>query len=212
MYGIINRILSTNRDGKIRKVNPMSEKSADRRTVKTKKALRDALAELLTEKELQKITVQEIANIADVNRVTFYKHFLDVYDLYDKTVQEIIVEIGLLILQLEELQEDKVFDELVSYVERNRTVFKMIFCPNVKSSLRLRFETVIEGLFLQLEAEKLGIGLSDSRLAYYNRYRSHGCVAVLEKWVADNFTETKEFMVRTLSELDSHTEKIIYPK
>ncbi len=186
----------------------MDEKNTDRRTIKTKKALRDALAELLTKKELHKITVQEITNIADVNRVTFYRHFLDVYDLYDKTVQEIFIEIGLLILQLEKLQPDKAFDELVSYIDQNHTVFKMIFCPNVKSSIRFKFEKCIEGLFLQLEAEKDGAGPRDSKLAYYNRYRSHGCVAVLEKWVTDNFAETKEFMVRTLSELDSHTEKL----
>ena len=39
------------------------KKPVDRRTVKTKKAIRQALAELLQEKELRKITVQEIADI-----------------------------------------------------------------------------------------------------------------------------------------------------
>ena len=62
----------------------MSEKKTDRRTLRTRKAICDAFAELLSEKELHKITVQEIADKADVNRVTFYKHYLDVYDLYDK--------------------------------------------------------------------------------------------------------------------------------
>ena len=61
----------------------MSEKKTDRRTLKTRRAIWDAFAELLSEKELQKITVQEIADKADVNRVTFYKHYLDVYDVYD---------------------------------------------------------------------------------------------------------------------------------
>ena len=38
-----------------------------------------------------------------MNHATFYNHFLDVYDLYEKTEQEILVEISMLILQLEEL-------------------------------------------------------------------------------------------------------------
>ena len=47
--------------------------------------------------------MQEIADLADVNRVTFYKHYLDVYDLYDKIEEEVLLEIGELMLQLEEL-------------------------------------------------------------------------------------------------------------
>ncbi len=49
----------------------MDAKKPDRRTIKTRKALCAGLAELLTKKELHRITVQEIADKADVNRVTF---------------------------------------------------------------------------------------------------------------------------------------------
>ena len=56
-------------------VSEMAEKNTDRRTLKTQKALRDAMADLLAEKELRKITVQEIADKADVNRVTFLQAF-----------------------------------------------------------------------------------------------------------------------------------------
>ena len=69
----------------------MGEKKTDRRTLKTRKAICDALAQLLYEKELRKVTVQEIADLADVNRVTFYKHYLDVYDLYEKIEKEVLV-------------------------------------------------------------------------------------------------------------------------
>ena len=50
------------------------DKQTDKRVLKTKKALQNGLAVLLTDKELRKITVQEVADLADVNRVTFYKH------------------------------------------------------------------------------------------------------------------------------------------
>ena len=42
----------------------MNEKTEDRRTRKTKKAICDAFAELLTEKELHRITVKEIIDKA----------------------------------------------------------------------------------------------------------------------------------------------------
>ena len=114
----------------------MAEKTTDRRTLKTRRALRDALAELLMEKELHKVTVQEIADKAEVNRVTFYKHYLDVYDLYDKIESETLVELGLLVLKLEELPAEEFFSQIISYISDNKPLFKMVFSPNSTGQLR----------------------------------------------------------------------------
>ena len=43
-------------------------KKIDRRVVKTKKAIHNAFAKLLTEKELNDITISDIAELADINR------------------------------------------------------------------------------------------------------------------------------------------------
>ena len=45
-----------------------------RRTQYTRRALRDALIELLADKPLARITVRELCERADVNRSTFYAH------------------------------------------------------------------------------------------------------------------------------------------
>lgn len=44
----------------------------DRRVARTKKAIKNAFAELMSEKEISEITVKDIAETADVNRKTFY--------------------------------------------------------------------------------------------------------------------------------------------
>ena len=49
----------------------------------TKKALAQALKELLSKKELSKITIKNITDYCGVNRQTFYYHFKDVYDLIE---------------------------------------------------------------------------------------------------------------------------------
>ena len=186
----------------------MTEKKTDRRTLKTRKAIRDAFAELLTEKELSKVTVQEIADKADINRATFYKHYLDVYDLYDRTEEDIIIQIGMLMLQLGEQPANKVFTMLIDYVDENRAVFKLIFSPNTKGTLRTKFNKCMEGLFRQIAAEKMNIDLNNSRLRYQTCYHSQGCIAVISQWAASNFDESKEFIVKTLSELNSNMENI----
>ena len=55
---------------------------ADPRVKRTRKLLQDALLELLTEKNFDAITVQDIAERSTINRATFYAHFADKYALF----------------------------------------------------------------------------------------------------------------------------------
>lgn len=54
----------------------------------TKRAMSAALKNLLKEKKLNKITVQDIADECGINRQTFYYHFQDIYDLVEWTCIE----------------------------------------------------------------------------------------------------------------------------
>ncbi|MBB6023767.1 AcrR family transcriptional regulator [Paenibacillus sp. JGP012] len=62
----------------------MSKEKLDLRIVKTRKAITESFLELLQIKEYDRITVQDIADRAMINRNTFYLHYLDKPDLLDK--------------------------------------------------------------------------------------------------------------------------------
>ncbi|MEK4479926.1 MULTISPECIES: TetR/AcrR family transcriptional regulator [Paenibacillus] len=47
----------------------------------------NALIQLMAEKDFEKITINEIAERADVNRGTIYSHYADKYDLMDKCLE-----------------------------------------------------------------------------------------------------------------------------
>ncbi len=53
----------------------------ERANLKRKEQMALSLKKLLEQKDLQKITVQEIADDCGINRYTFYYHFKDIYDL-----------------------------------------------------------------------------------------------------------------------------------
>jgi len=55
----------------------LRETAEDRRTQKTHKALREALASLMFEKNYHSIVIQEILDRANVGRSTFYTHYRD---------------------------------------------------------------------------------------------------------------------------------------
>jgi probable dihydroxyacetone kinase regulator len=49
----------------------------------TKKALEESLKSMLLKKPLDKITISDIAEDCGINRMTFYYHFKDIYDLVE---------------------------------------------------------------------------------------------------------------------------------
>lgn len=49
----------------------------------TKRALEASLKNLLLQKPLNKITISDIAEDCGINRMTFYYHFKDIYDLVE---------------------------------------------------------------------------------------------------------------------------------
>ena len=187
-------------------------KSSDRRTLKTKKAIFQAFSELLKEKELRKITVQEIVDKADISRVTFYKYYLDVYDLYDKIESELLTNIGLITLQLADKTFNEFFKELINYVYNNRVTFEMVFSPNVTNKLRDKLSRIIEGILKKIYSEKLGISIDNENLVYLCCYRSSGFLAVIQRWVQNGFSQSCENMVKQVSVFDDNIEQIFSNK
>ena len=64
-------------------------RSKDLRVIKTKRAIMQAFNELLKEKSLDKITVTELAQRAEINKGTFYLHYTDLYALYQEALENL---------------------------------------------------------------------------------------------------------------------------
>ena len=80
---------------------PTCAASTDRRAVRTRAALRDALAaEIDAAGDLSRVTVTAVTDRADVTRRTFYSHFRDIPDLVRAIEDETIAELKPVIEQL----------------------------------------------------------------------------------------------------------------
>lgn len=64
--------------------------TADRRVVRTRTLLREALAALVREKAYEKITVTDILERANVGRSTFYMHYRDKDELLSTGIDELL--------------------------------------------------------------------------------------------------------------------------
>ena len=69
-------------------------KKLDRRIVRTRKALGDALVELALEQELDSIKIRDITERANVGYATFYRHYKSKNDLLTSHLHEVLKEFG----------------------------------------------------------------------------------------------------------------------
>src|SRR3984893_11159628 len=68
----------------VREFEIMPVKKTDRRSNRTRRQLSSALVELVKEKRFDDITVQNVIDRADVGGSTFYSHFRDKEDLFQR--------------------------------------------------------------------------------------------------------------------------------
>ena len=68
--------------------NPKEEEKLDPRVKRTRSLILRAFEEMLGEKNFEAISVQDVTDRAQINRATFYKHFVDKYALLDYAISQ----------------------------------------------------------------------------------------------------------------------------
>jgi AcrR family transcriptional regulator len=64
------------------------EIKSDPRSKRTRRLLQDALTDLMHKKKFHEISVQDITARAEINRATFYAHFVDKYELLNAQIRD----------------------------------------------------------------------------------------------------------------------------
>lgn len=102
----------------------MPQKAEYRNAVRSKKLIRNAFIELLQEKKLDKITVINIVEKADLNRGTFYAHYADINMLIQSIEDEVVHSMYNLLSEEENpyLLKDPLplFLKISQYLEQNQ--------------------------------------------------------------------------------------------
>lgn len=103
--------------------------AGNRRTLYSKKVIRQAFQDLLLEKDYAKITIKEIAERADINRGTFYKYYKDTAALLEEIEAELVHEIADN-LQKESLSLDLWLAKLLTILYDNPSTTHLILLNN----------------------------------------------------------------------------------
>lgn len=104
----------------------------DLRVEKTKRNIINAFLNLRSRKPIEKITIKEIAEIAQINKATFYLHYHDIYDL-SESLERDVIKSALSNIEHPDyvLNDNKLFvKELVMSIFANEQLIRILFEGN----------------------------------------------------------------------------------
>lgn len=176
-------------------------KKPDRRVFKTKRAIRNAFAELLSEKDIDKITIKDIADRADINRRTFYSYYSGVYQIIDEIENEICttLEDALKEMELKKVLENpyEIFDKLNTIINSDLDFYSHLLKINVNVNLASK---IIELLKSEVKASiRNQIDMDDMKLEIMIDYSVSGMIAVYQNWFNSDRSKSIEDLAETIS-------------
>ena len=181
----------------------------DRRIRKTEIVLQKALAELLMDKKIQNITIKELTNTADVHRSTFYTHYQNIYSLYDQLENSIIEELNSIMSNDPTHSYEMLYITLIDYVYNHSAFYKMIMNNNGNLNLQKRVKQILEDNYLRIWLYEDNKSNITEEMRYFTTYHIQGCMSILDLWVKNGFSYSKDNILNLLRKIDKHIEKIM---
>ncbi|MFW0761023.1 TetR/AcrR family transcriptional regulator [Staphylococcus cohnii] len=168
----------------------------DRRVRKTQNAIKHAFIQLLNEKDLDKITISDIAHKADINRGTFYLHYEDKYMLLNKMENDYIEElsktlntkdkfyVGMDAEAFARIFTEEKLKRIILHINTNFEFYKTIFMLERRSQLETKISQVMyENMKKHLVTKDTVDGIP---LDYFHSYVAGASISFIKYWVKDN--------------------------
>ena len=166
----------------------------------TKRALEQSLKNLLLKKPLTKITVGDITDDCGINRMTFYYHFKDIYDL---------VEWSCLEDAKRALDEKKTYDtwqqgllQIFKAVQENKPFILNVYRCVHREQVEKYLQPLVDQLLLNvINEEAAGITVRDEDKQFIAQVYSYMFIGLMLDWIKDDMREDPQQIVERLSKL-----------
>ena len=146
-----------------------------------------AFIDLLAEKGFEKITINDIAERANINRGTVYLHYVDKFDLLDKCIETYVEPLLQHCANTADTNTSAIaLKSIFEYLEKNFTIYKLLLSNEGAGFFRNRLYAIIAQALTEV------IALKPENNAFSNGVTIHfltsGFIGVLEWWVNNSMT------------------------
>ena len=161
----------------------------------TKRALEQSLKNQLLKKPLNKITVSNIADDCGINRMTFYYHFKDIYDLVEDAKRA--------------LDEKKTYEtwqqgllQIFEAVEENKPFILNVYHCVHREQVEKYLQPLVDQLLLDIINEEVGdMTIRDEDKQFIAQIYSYIFIGLMLDWIKDNMREDPQTIVNRLTKL-----------
>ncbi len=193
---------------------PACISSTDPRSLRTRSALRAALAqEIVHAGDLTRVTVTAVTDRAEVTRRTFYSHYKDIPDMVARVEEEAIEELRGLVgtiaaTHLDELESAiQCFEpcpgsiELLTYFKEHSLCFGALLGEGGDPAFAEKLKVMVRDVVADRAAQGLNTKALGSIFDYYLTFVISAEVGVLVRWLATGTKESPAMMARLMTAL-----------
>lgn len=177
-------------------------KAEYRSAVRSRKLIKAALADLLQEKPLDKITVTDVVKRAEINRGTFYAHYTDIPDVIHHLIQETFSNIQEVFSQAPKSISDVPY-LLLTEVQRLLTedldLYRKIMSSGAAALMQEQLVNVVLEYLFQHEADFYSG--DHEQFALTIRFCAGGLSNLYRDWFAGKLTMTLDELTREAEKL-----------
>lgn len=166
----------------------------------TKRALAISLKNLLLKKPLNKITINDIAEDCGINRMTFYYHFKDIYDLVEWTC----IEDATKALEGNKTYEtwQQGFLNIFGAVLDNKPFILNVYNSVSREQVETYLYKVTYGLLIDVIEEKsAGMSIHDDDKKFIADFYKYAFVGIMLNWIKNGMKDEPKQIIDKLSML-----------
>ena len=171
--------------------------AASEKKEQTKYRLAKAVKECMQTTPVDSITVRQIVDCCGVSRQTFYRNFLDKYDLINWYFDKLLLE------SFEHMGSGKTVTEGLTrkfkFIQKERIFFAGAFRSDDHNSLKEHDFTHILQFYTDLICQKTGMAM-DEEMSFILEMYCYSSVYMTVKWVLTGMKETPERMAALLTQ------------
>lgn len=183
-----------------REIKCKDGKKENRRVKITKNMLKASFIQLLEHKEISRITIKEICEVADINRSTFYAHYTDQYDLMRKIQDELVENVEAYLSPYIYDQMPRVSEEMMigifEYIKRNAGICRLLLSEKGDIHFQKRVLNLVYGKYMDDLINNLKFNREEANYVY--AYSITGSIGVIQKWLNDGMKKPPQFMAKIL--------------
>ena len=164
----------------------------------TKRALEASLKKLLLQKPLNKITINDITEDCGVNRMTFYYHFKDIYDLVDW----IMVEDAAKALEGRQSFENwtDAFLDILHQVQDNKVLVMNVYRSVSREQLEQYLYKLLDHMLRDfVDRSAQGFTVQDSDKQFIIDFYKYGFVGLALEWIRRDMKTDPAVMAERLN-------------